>query len=361
MSVRSCIAVGMGGIAKVMTPAVARQPWAEIVGIVDVRDEALAQGQELLGLPDSGLFRDLDAALGAAQADVAIINTPSEWHYRQCAACIDAGLDVLVAKPITNDFAEAVRLVERAERAGRSLSVGQQVRYNRHYRAVRRFLAGGRLGAPESVTLLNSKPRHRALNLTTLAQPALYEMSCHHFDTLMALFPDHVPETIVCDGFRPSWSVYAGPCMVNALIRCSAGLHVLYHGGFSSQSDHYELRIEGTKGVLRCRGTHMSVDDVEYEFAPRGQKLRPLAIDADLGPVDPWQTFYGAWRDYLAGGLEPSFSGRNNLKVFALLSAAIDSIASGRPAGVAAGERYAAAFRHAGEWCASSPAALRPG
>ena len=233
---------------------------------MDVRDEALAQGQALLGLPDSGLFRDLDAALGAAQADVAIINTPSEWHYRQCAACIDAGLDVLVAKPITNDFAEAVRLVERAERAGRSLSVGQQVRYNRHYRAVRRFLAGGRLGTPESVTLLNSKPRHRALNLTTLAQPALYEMSCHHFDTLMALFPDHVPETIVCDGFRPSWSVYAGPCMVNALIRCSAGLHVLYHGGFSSQSDHYELRIEGTKGVLRCRGTHMSVDDVEYEF-----------------------------------------------------------------------------------------------
>ena len=78
-----------------------------------------------------------------------------------------------------------------------------------------------------------------------ILQPALYEMSCHHFDCLMALFPDRVPEQIACDGFRPSWSVYAGPCMVNALVRFGGGLHVLYQGGFSSQADNYELRLEG--------------------------------------------------------------------------------------------------------------------
>ena len=332
-------------------PGIARQPWAEFVGVVDVRDEALAQGQELLGLPDSALFKHLDDALGAVEADVAIINTPSEWHFRQCVSSIDAGLDVLVAKPITNDFSEAVRLVEHAEQAGRLLSVGQQVRYNRHYQAVRRFLADDKLGTPESVTFLNSKPRHKALNLTTLLQPALYEMSCHHFDTLMAIFPEHVPKRITCEGFQPSWSVYAGPCMVNAVIRCSGGLHVLYHGGFSSQSDHYEFRIEGTTGVLRCRGIHMSIDEMEYEFAERGQKFARLdTIDANLGSRDPWQVFYDAWHAYLSGGPEPSFSGRNNLKVFALLSAAIDSIDSGQPADVATGTRYSAAYLHTGEW-----------
>ena len=354
---RRCLAVGMGGIARVMTPAIARQPWAELVGIVDVSDESLSRGQELLGLPDDALFRDLDAALATAQADVAIINTPSEWHYRQCVACIDAGLDVLVAKPITNDYDQAVQLVEHAERAGRSLAVGQQVRFNRHYQAVRRFLASGELGTPESVTFLNSKPRHQALNLTTLPQPALYEMSCHHFDTLMALFPDNTPQTITCDGFQPSWSVYAGPCMVNALIRGAGGLHLLYHGVFSSQSDHYELRIEGTAGVLRCRGLHMSKDYMEYEFAARGEKLvRRDDIDAGLENVDAWQVYYDAWRDYLSvgaggtGSAEPSFSGRNNLKVFALLSAAIESIVSGDRTDVAGSDRYAAAYRHPGEW-----------
>ena len=81
-----------------------------------------------------------------------------------------------------------------------------------------------------------------------------------------------------------------------------------------------------------------------------GRSSRRGDIDADLGNVDSWQVFYDAWHDYLAGGTEPSFSGRNNLKVFALLSAAIDSIDSGQPAEVSTGTRYGGAYVHAGEW-----------
>ena len=348
---RRCIAVGLGGIARVVVPALARRPWAAIAGIVDVRQDALELGQRLLGVPDGALFTDLDAALAALDADTALIHTPSEWHYEQCRSSLAAGLDVLVAKPISNRFADAVRLVEHAEAAGRSLAVGQQVRYNRHYRAVQRFVASGELGTPESVTLLNSKPRHRALNLTDLDQPALYEMACHHFDSLMAIFPAATPLRICCDGFRPSWSVYAGPCMVNALIECAGGMHVLYHGGFSSQSDHYELRIEGTRGVLRCRGIHMSNDHMEYEFAARGEKfIRREDLDAGLGAGEPFEQFFDVWYEYLCGGAEPPWSGRNNLKVFALLSAAIDAIGAGRWVEIAGSERYAAAFAYPGAW-----------
>ena len=350
---RRCIAVGMGGIARVVVPALARRPWAEVAGIVDVSRDALELGRRLIGVSEDVLFTDLDAALAALDADTALIHTPSEWHYEQCRCSLAAGLDVLVAKPISNSFADAERLVAQAEAAGRSLAVGQQVRYNRHYRAVARFVASGELGTPESVTLLNSKPRHRALNLTELDQPALYEMACHHFDSLMAVFPAAVPLRICCDGFRPSWSVYAGPCMVNALIECAGGMHVLYHGGFSSQSDHYELRIEGTRGVLRCRGIHMSNDYMEYEFAARGGKFEHREdVDAGIGTADPFERFFDVWHEYLRGGAEPPWSGRNNLKVFALLSAAIESIAAGGWVEVADSERYAAAFRHPGPWAA---------
>ena len=90
---------------------------------------------------------------------------------------------------------------------------------------------------------------------------------------------------------------------------------------------------------------------MEYEFAERGQKfVRLETIDADLGRVDPWELFYSAWHEYLLGGPEPSFSGRNNLKVFALLSAAIESIETGQAADVATAERYSRAYIHSGEW-----------
>ena len=50
---------------------------------------------------------------------------------------LEAGLHVLVAKPMTTRWEDAVALVAQARACGRTLSVAQQIRYNRHYLAVR--------------------------------------------------------------------------------------------------------------------------------------------------------------------------------------------------------------------------------
>jgi predicted dehydrogenase len=265
-------------------------------------------------------------------------------HYAQCRLALAAGKHVLVAKPITNDFAQAVELADLAKQKGVTLSVGQQIRYNRHYTAVREFIESGALGHVEAVWFMNSKPRPDPANLAKLDQPALYENACHHFDSLLAICGDPKPEWIACDGFNPSWSKYSGPCMVNALIAFAGGLHVSYHGGFSSQGPMYELRLEGTKGALRCRGVHMSVDAMSYEFAPALGQFAPLAIDADVPARQPFGVLFAAWHDYLNGGEEPPFSGRNNLKPFALLCAAIDAVQSKRPVFIADHPRYASVF-----------------
>jgi predicted dehydrogenase len=345
------IIVGMGGISGTMLRFLGQSAWYRTAAVVDIRPQALAAAQQSYDLDESALFTDLDRALATTEADVVLINTPSELHYVQCKAALEAGRHVLVAKPITNDFAQAVALVELAEAQGRALCVGQQMRYNRHYTTVRRYLATGALGHAELVNFLNAKPRHKALNLASMTQPALYEMSCHHFDSLMSLFPGQEPEWIMIDGFRPSWSVYAGPCSINGLLRFSDGLHLLYHGGFSSQADLYELRIEGSEGALRCRGLHMSNDTMAYETAPRDGHWSVQPLDGGQPPVSPWIPFFEHWRHYLAHGAladgsEPPFSGRNNLRVFALLSAGIDSIATGRPVEVAGNPNYQAAFRN---------------
>lgn len=338
------IVVGMGGISKTMLRELAKNDWYETVGVVDVRDEALSDAATLLNLPREALFTDLATALRAVPADAVLINTPSELHYEQTRAALEAGRHVLVAKPITNDYEQAVELVELAAASGVTLSVGQQMRYNRHYTAVSRFVDSGQLGSVEAIFFQNSKPRPNPANLAKMAQPSLYENACHHFDSLLAMVQGRVPEWVSCDGFIPSWSPYVGPCMVNALIRFSSNLHLLYHGGFSSRAAMYEFRLEGSAGALRCHGIHMSNDTMAYEFAPALGEFAPAAIDADIPARSPWLPFFELWRDYVAGGVEPSFSGRNNLPVFALLSAAIDSVERGQPVDVAGNPRYASAF-----------------
>ena len=342
-----CILVGMGGVTREMIKTLTTCDWFVPVAAVDPRAEALAEAQFALGLPDAALHADLAAAIRSGPADAVVINTPSEHHYDLARAALVSGLHALVAKPVTNDFGQAMELVDLAERHGLTLAVGQQMRYRRHFHAVAAFVREGRLGVPQSVNFINTKPRPKPLNLATMAQPALYEMSCHHFDCLMAIFPTAVPEWIVCDGFRPSWSSYAGPCMVNAAIRFSGNLHVLYQGGFSSQADSYELRIEGTDGALRCRGIHMSKDGMRYEFAAPGCAFVPLDLEAGLPPSDPWRALLELWREQIAGRADPPFSGRNNLRPFALLSAGVESVGTGLPVRVGAGTRYASAFPEA--------------
>ena len=338
-----CIVVGLGAITRTMLNALKEAQWYETAAVVDVSEKALADIRATY--PDAPGFTDLASALEHVSADAVLINTPSELHYEQTKAALRAGLHVLVAKPITNDFEQACELVELADENGVTLSVGQQMRFMKHYQAVARFVDEGRLGSVELISLLNPKPRPNPANLATMEQPALYEMACHHFDSLLALVPGRVPLAIGCDGFTPSWSGYAGPSMVNAWIRFSEGLHVLYQSGFSSQTLNYELRLDGSEGALRCRGVHMSVDEMTNEFAPPLGSFAPLEIAGDIPETDPWGTLFDLWYDYLAGGAVPPFSGRNNLKAFALLSAGIESVEQGgSPVEVATGERYAVAF-----------------
>ena len=339
-----CVVVGMGGVTREMLKTLTATDWFVPAAVVDPRPEARAAARDQLALPESACFADLDTALSTVPADAAIVNTPSELHHGLTRAALAAGLHALVAKPITNDFGQAVELVELAAARGLTLAVGQQMRYRNHYRVVADFVCEGRLGTPQWANFLNTKPRPKALNLATMTQPALYEMACHHFDCLMAIFPAVRPERIVCDGFRPSWSPYAGPCMVNAAIRFGGNLHLLYQGGFSSLADNYELRIEGTGGVLRCRGVHMSRDGMAYEFAEPLGPWEPLDLEAGLPPSDPWAVLLGQWRRQMLGEVDPPFSGRNNLRPFALLCAGVDSVESGLPVALDEASPYALAF-----------------
>ena len=341
----NAIIVGMGGVTKEMLKTLTTAPWYETVGVVDVREEALADARDLLRLPTSATTPALDHALDAFGGNAVIINTPSHLHFPQVKAALESRRHVLVAKPVTNDFDEAVELTTIADRMGVTLAVGQQMRYRRHYRAVARFVASGGIGTPQIVNFINAKPRPKALNLASMLQPALYEMSCHHFDCLLAVFPDASPEWITCDGFRPAWSPYAGPCMVNAAIRFSGNLHILYQGGFSSLADSYEFRIEGTGGALRCRGIHMSRDQMTYEFATPNGAWEPIDIEQHVPAGDAWVDLLEIWRGQIAGVVDPPFSGRNNLLPFALLSAGVESVDTGLPVQLGPHTRFSAAFR----------------
>jgi predicted dehydrogenase len=93
-----------------------------------------------------------DARAAIAAADAAIVAVPTAAHAEIVALALDAGLDVLVEKPIATTLAEAEQLVALARARGRVLQVGHLEWFNAAMRTVAarakkpRFFEGHRLG-----------------------------------------------------------------------------------------------------------------------------------------------------------------------------------------------------------------------
>ena len=87
-----------------------------------------------------------------AAADAAIVAVPTAAHAEVVSGALEAGLDVLVEKPIATTLAEAEQLVALAAARGRVLQVGHLEWFNAAMRSVAarvarpRFFEGHRLG-----------------------------------------------------------------------------------------------------------------------------------------------------------------------------------------------------------------------
>lgn len=78
--------------------------------------------------------------------DAVVIATPAPSHFELCKAFLEAGRDVFVEKPITVESADALRLVELAERRGRILQVGHIFRFDSATQWMRDAISSGEFG-----------------------------------------------------------------------------------------------------------------------------------------------------------------------------------------------------------------------
>src|SRR4051812_23409186 len=87
-----------------------------------------------------------DVLARADEIDVIVLASPTGAHVGQAIAAIDAGLPVVVDKPLATDAAGARQVVEHAERAGVLLTVFQNRRWDAEQLTLRALLHEGRLG-----------------------------------------------------------------------------------------------------------------------------------------------------------------------------------------------------------------------
>jgi len=117
--------IGAGAFGSNHVRVAAENPGARLTHVVDVN---LRRAREQAGLYNAIGVASIDEIIG--QVDAAIIAAPTSVHAEIGCRLLEAGIDVLVEKPIAVTLADADRLIEAAARKGRILQVGHLERFN---------------------------------------------------------------------------------------------------------------------------------------------------------------------------------------------------------------------------------------
>ncbi|MSR15837.1 MAG: Gfo/Idh/MocA family oxidoreductase [Gammaproteobacteria bacterium] len=128
--------IGVGYLGNFHVQKYLAQPDLEVIGIVDANPVRLA---EIAAKYRVRAYLDVADLIG--NVDLVSIVTPPQHHFEAARQCLEAGVHVLVEKPVTVTVAEAQTLVDLARNRDCVFQVGHLERFNPAVIAVRRRIS----------------------------------------------------------------------------------------------------------------------------------------------------------------------------------------------------------------------------
>ncbi len=246
---------------------------------------------------------------------------------------------ILAQKPLALSLDEACRLRDEAAKAGKILSVNQNMRYDQSMRVLKQILEREELGKPVIATIEMRAIPHWQGFLEDYDRLTLSNMSVHHLDVLRFLFGD--PEEIYTaartdprtvfehkDGITVSTLKFPGNVLAVSMEDVWSGPR---EEGFDSDI-YIKWRVEGTEGV--AQGTIGWPDGSPSTLAYASRRTT-----GGKWVAPKWSTmwfphaFIGVMEQLqyaLKSGEAPALSVADNVKTMALVEAGYRSMDEGR-------------------------------
>ena len=246
---------------------------------------------------------------------------------------------ILAQKPLALSLKEAIKLRNEAEKAGKILSVNQNMRYDQSMRVLKQIMDSGALGDIVFAQIdMHAIPHWQAF-LADYDRLTLANMSVHHLDVLRFLFGDPQEITTLTRKDPRTAFDHSDGITVSTLRFPSGVLAVSLEDVWSGPREkgyrddqHINWRVDGTRGV--AKGTIGWPTGV-------ASTLTYASTQTTGGEwVTPsWDTmwfphaFIGVMEQLqhaVKTGTPPALSVADNVKTMALVEAGYRSMASGR-------------------------------
>ena len=143
---RTCV-VGMGHIGHRHARAYTESDKATLVAVCDRVPELAKEAGEKFGVP---YFTNAKEMFAAMKPDITSVTTGgyeyASDHYEPTMQALEAGSHVLGEKPISNDLAQGIEMVEYAEKQGLCYGIDMNHRFTPAARQAKKWQNDGRIG-----------------------------------------------------------------------------------------------------------------------------------------------------------------------------------------------------------------------
>ena len=177
--------IGAGAFGRNHLRILNQSPNARLTGVFDIDPGRAAAAAAEYGCR---VFLSLEEVTRNAEAE--IVATPTSSHAEAGCTLLDAGLDVLIEKPIAPDRASAERLIAAAESRDRILQVGHLERFNPAVQA---------LGKMITVPLFFEVHRLSVFSPRSLDVDVVLDLMIHDLDIVLSLTGEQ-PEEVRAAG-----------------------------------------------------------------------------------------------------------------------------------------------------------------
>jgi predicted dehydrogenase len=165
--------IGAGAFGRNHVRVASENPRARLTHVVDVN---LKRAREQAELYQAAATSSIDDVIG--QIDAAIIAAPTSAHADIGCKLLEAGIDILVEKPIAATLADADRLIDAAMRHNRIVQVGHLERFNPAILELERIA---------TLPLFFEIHRMSVFTLRSLDVDVVLDLMIHDLDIVLAL------------------------------------------------------------------------------------------------------------------------------------------------------------------------------
>ncbi len=251
------VLAGCGGITGAWLPVIKESEDVELVGLVDLRENAARRRSEEYGFDAALIETDLKRALEATGPDFVLDCTLPEAHYGVTLTALDHDCHVLGEKPLANSMKHAREMVSKAGKKGKVYAVTQNRRFLGDIRRIKQFLASGAIGNVTTVHCDFFLGPHFGGFREEMDHVLLLDMAIHTFDQARVL-TGGLAKNVVCHEWNPEGSWFKHGASAVAVFEMEDKTVVTYRGSWCAQglptTWEADWRILGTQGSLVWNG-----------------------------------------------------------------------------------------------------------